>query len=218
MKSSLISLCRTIKLNFLFVFVLVLCAKMCFLLLDTRYSNFFAYRKTMVAKSHVIVIVFVGVIAAYIAVMFTRYVKAAKKTEMFEDSPKLAGNVAEDQLEKNLFIINTFEEVQGKKITTDDLKYLTKAWSDKPAMTKDEMKTFITKYKKEAFAEQDGTILEELDDALQQLVNIVKRLKEKPSKPAAVKPAVEAAKKVDPEHFFQGVLPFSNERKFVTVM
>lgn len=173
----------------------------------------------MVAKSNVILGVFVVLVMFYFMYMLQTIFRKQRAHEAFEENAKEAEHADEkpakkdetndQQLDKNLFIINTFEEVHDKKISTLELKELSKLLEGEAS--KQVMKEKIEAYKKEKFEEEDDDELNELLEMSSRINNLVEKLKSKKSQgiPTVKKAVVES---------FTGIMPFNNEKKYMSVM
>jgi flagellar biosynthesis/type III secretory pathway M-ring protein FliF/YscJ len=191
----------------------------------------------MPSKTNIILTIFVFLVMIYFAFMLFKLIKEHGKSEHFkedekeqndkskdgkdkkEDSDDKTETFADKMLDKNLFIINTFEEVQERKITKDELKKLSEMFSD-DKMTKTEMKEKIQSFNKKEPFSQDN--LSELLEVTKKLTEIVEKMKndsdETPSSTDA--PRVNAINtKPSVEQFAQDglILPFSNEKKYMPI-
>lgn len=174
----------------------------------------------MLNKTTVVISVFVTLILCYFVFMMYSITKTQRKKEMFDEKAvdeksadeksKTSDDGDTKLLEHNLYIINVFEEVHGSKITPHDLKQLSKLWKDAPSMTNEEMKKHIKEYKKkETFAADNSELVKELTEITKRLAAITQDLNDGPKAP----PATD-----NKEHFAeQGIMPFSNEKKFVFI-
>jgi hypothetical protein len=114
----------------------------------------------MISKTHVVLFVFLVMIMSYFVYALYSLVKTHDsnlKRELFEaETSEKKEAFSDKQLDMNLFVINTFEDVHDRKIKTNELKKLTDAFSQGNITTKDEMKKKIEEFKEEAPAKDSG--------------------------------------------------------------
>jgi hypothetical protein len=112
---------------------------------------------------------------------------------------------ADKQLDKNLFIINTFEDLHERKITTDELKHFSELFSDND-VSKKIIKDKIENYKNEKFSSNQDNF-SELLEVSKKLTAIIQKMKTDADN--------NPDKTVEKYENFKGIMPFSNEKKYV---
>jgi hypothetical protein len=122
---------------------------------------------------------------------------------------------ADKQLNKNLFIINTFEDVHDRKIKTDELKHFTELFADND-ISKKVMKDKIENYENEKFS-SNADNLTELLEVSKKLTSIIEKMKSDSDNKTDNKPESEPEKAVEKYKNFQGIMPFSNEKKYMLI-
>lgn len=175
-------------------------------------------------KIHVILTLFVLLVMVYFVFILQRLIKDYNKKEKFDEKQedkkddkksedkkeeKISAKketYADKQLDKNLFIINTFEEVHDRKIKTDELKKFAEMFSSND-ISKKEMKDTIENYDNEKFSAKNNN-MDELLEVSKKLTAVIEKMKKD-----------EDNKSNDPvvEKFsgFDDIMPFSNEKKYV---
>ncbi len=144
-------------------------------------------------KSLVIALLFIFIISA----VFMAYIWYQKpKVEKFEDEtevkeleqpkPPSKSDTEVDtekeiakNLEKNLFIINSYEEIYNKKISPQDLSKLTENLKDieDKQIIKDKIKSFVSEnFSPSSSATTSPEVLKELKDISEKLAQVVKKL------------------------------------------
>jgi hypothetical protein len=171
----------------------------------------------MLSKTHIILVLFLFLVMTYFVYMLSYVIKKSGKTaEHFDDTKEPQKEKFEEkQLDMNLFIINTFENVHDRKIKMDELKHFTELFSTGSVGNKNDMKNVIENFKKEKFTVNDKAAEEisELEEISNKLQSVIKKLKEGnvPEKKTA-KPETKVVEK------FTDILPFSNEKKYMPIL
>lgn len=176
----------------------------------------------MPSKTHVILTLFVFIVMVYFVFMLFKLIRENQRKEAFEakaeddkNSEEAKETFADQMLDKNLFIINTFEDVHDRKITKDELKMFADDFKN-AKLTKKEMREKIENFneKKEAFVQQDN--LAELLDISKKLTTIVEKMQknktpQKKSVPPLVKGTIETF--TDDDY----IIPFSRDKKYMPI-
>lgn len=156
---------------------------------------------------------------AYFVFMLSKLVKESQKKEYFEEkqSEKLEEKketFADQMLDKNLFIINTFEDVHERKITKDELKKFSEDFKE-DTISKQEMREKIENFdeKKEKVLEEDD--LKELLDVSKKLTTIIEKMQKDKSPPAKSLPPI--AKGTIESFNNDFVIPFSRDKKYMPI-
>lgn len=107
-------------------------------------------------KGHVILSIFGIVIVAYLAFIVWNMSKQNRKREAFEElepfeEDSKAKGLSTKEIEKNLFIVEKFEETHGRKIKPDEMKELSAVKTNDKKELEEKIKDFKPK---ESFAEE----------------------------------------------------------------
>jgi hypothetical protein len=166
-------------------------------------------------KIQVILFIFIAVFLILFLFLLNKILKNNKKERFEEEETKKTEDkedntdneesgkketYADKLLDKNLFIINTFEELHSRKITTEELKKFSQMFSD-DKITKSEMKDKIQNYKNEQFQANESN-MDELLEVSKKLTSIIEKMSKKENV-------------VEKFENFKGVMPFSNEKNYV---
>lgn len=185
------------------------------------------------SKQFVIYGVFISLVVAYGVLMGSRLLSAKWKREKFEAEDAAEEKEtfeAEKNLEKNLFIINSFEEAHGRKITTDQLKHFSKMFSMSD-MTKKEMKTRIENFTTtdeedddaaetyESYADHKAEIAKEISSIAEKMNALAKKMVEMQPSVAVTTtkkvPAVAQKSASKDKKSVEAFTPFAVANKFV---
>jgi Na+-transporting methylmalonyl-CoA/oxaloacetate decarboxylase gamma subunit len=174
----------------------------------------------MLSKTSTIIAIFVLLLLTYFVYLLH---KVVNKKEKFEDKEQVDDKdekddndekdkkqtskketYADKELDMNLFIINTFEDVHKRKIQTDELKKFSSLFMDGD-LSKKEMKNKIENYKNENFNDDsDGSSWNELLETSKKMTSLIEKLSKQ-----------GGSKKV--ESFRNSPLPFFDEKKYMTL-
>lgn len=158
---------------------------------------------------------FMILVLTYFIFTLTKLVKDHKRAEFFEESDKEVEAKKEEfsadkQLERNLFIINTFEDFHERKITPDELKTFTEMFAQND-VSKQVMKDKIENFKVEHVSDNDH--IEELLEISGKLSKVIENLK---NKSKSEPPRKDTKKSI--EKFSQGYEPFNTTNKYMPIM
>lgn len=203
-----------------------------------------------ISKTYVILMIFLFLVLAYFVFMMYKllihkktpkldkeHFEDTKKSGMREEKDDKDGSHTETPLEKqldmNLFVINTFEDVHDRKITTDELKKFTEAFTAGKVTSKNEMKDLIETFDQDTppSANNVAEIIDELNKISVALTKVIGSLGQQQQLAPKPTPSIGVTKSATPtstataknskkvEAFTQrdAVLPFSTETKYMRV-
>ena len=130
----------------------------------------------MFNKTGIVVLIFVILLSTYFVYMLTNIVKTTRKKEMFaENETKEPKPYSDSQLDMNLYIINTFEDVHDRKIKTDELKKFTNMFM-KGTKDKNEMRSLIEQFTDEKEPSKEQGHLADLLEIQSKLSDIIAKI------------------------------------------
>lgn len=170
----------------------------------------------MVSKASIVIGIFITLFLLYVLLLLWQMYKAQKKREAFsdenqEEEKQKKEAFADKQLEKNLFIINTFEDFYDRKITPEELKTFSEMFQDESVteqVMKKKIESFEEAKKKEVVSKE--TFVNELTEISQKLNSLISAMKS-----PSPKYTQKEDKKV--ESFVQGHEPFSKLNKYMPI-
>jgi Ca2+/Na+ antiporter len=175
----------------------------------------------MISKSSIVIVIFITLFSLYLLLLVWQIHKAQKKREAFseekqEEEKHKKEAFADKQLEKNLFIINTFEDFYDRKITPEELKTFSEMFHDE-SVTEEVMKKKIESFEetKQGEAVSKETFVNELTEISQKLNLLINAIKN-PTPKYKQKPDDKKDKSSsNVESFVQGHEPFSKLNKYM---
>lgn len=170
-------------------------------------------KENMISKTTIILGIFAILFAIYLTIMLWEIQKAKHKREAFSEKEKEEHKqkkeaFAEKQLEKNLFIINTFEDFYDRKITPDELKTFSEMFEDdsiSEEVMKKKIETFESPMKTASVSKEH--FVDQLTEISQKLNSVINAIKSPSSKKTPSEEKVET--------FVQGHEPFSKLNKYM---